>query len=275
MKVVSYKNEIFQEKSHGYHFVHVSPWPIAVSWGVFAIMIEFVAKLHEHQRSNSVFAFIIMVFLLFVARWFIDVSVEGSYEGKHTLVLQELFKRGFFLFILSEVMFFGALFGAYLYLATHPTIWIGCQWPPTNLFEMNPMKLPLANAFLLVASGLWGELTHDALHLGLAAVAAHYISVLMLLGFIFLIIQFNEYRAAPFSIDDSVFGSLFYFITGFHGIHVCIGLIFILVQYFRINAGLVTRNHHLGFDFAIWYWHFVDIIWLIVWYLIYYYPTSL
>jgi len=270
---IKYKDEIFQEKAHGYHFIHVSPWPISVAWGIFAVLIEFVAKLHEHQRSNMMFFVVIGIFFFFVARWLIDVSIEGSFEGKHTTVVQELLKNGFILFIISEVMFFGALFGSYIYLATHPTIWISCQWPPTNLFDIDPMGLPLANAFLLVASGMWGELTHDALHLGLAGLASHYIIILLNLGAIFLAVQFYEYNNAPFNIDDGIVGSLFYFITGFHGIHVCIGLIFIFVQYLRITSGLITRKHHLGFDFAIWYWHFVDIIWIIVWYLLYFYPT--
>jgi len=275
MKAVIYNNQTYQEKAHGYHFVTVSPWPIATAWGIFSVLLEFVAKMHEHQRLNLILMCNVIVILFILARWFSDVSVEASYEGKHTQILQSSLKKGFFLFILSEIMFFGALFGSYIYIITHPNIWIGCEWPPTNLFELNPMKLPLANAFLLVASGMWGELTHDALALGLASLASHYLGILMILGFMFLAIQFGEYIAAPFGIDDGIFGSLFFFITGFHGAHVCIGLIFVFVQYYRINIGSVTRNHHLGFDFAIWYWHFVDIIWLIVWYLIYYYPTSL
>jgi heme/copper-type cytochrome/quinol oxidase subunit 3 len=112
---------------------------------------------------------------------------------------------------------------------------------------MDPMKLPLANAFLLVTSGMWGEVAHTTLELGLGMQTAHYIGFLMLLGTCFLLVQLHEYISAPFGIDDGIFGSFFYFITGFHGIHVCIGLLFIAVQYYRINIGAVTRSHHIGF----------------------------
>jgi heme/copper-type cytochrome/quinol oxidase subunit 3 len=255
--------------------VHNSPWPIAVAWALFAVVIELVALLHEYQRPSYAFAFNAAFLCILIMRWCSDVHIEASYEGRHTKIIQKLLKNGFFLFILSEVMFFVGLFGSYLYIMTHPNIWIGCEWPPTDLFEINPMKLPLANAFLLVASGMWGELANDAVNLGLSSYATHYLRLLILLGAAFLAVQFHEYSSAPFGIDDSIYGSLFYFITGFHGIHVCAGLLFIIVQYYRITIGAVTRQHHVGLDLAIWYWHFVDIIWIIVWTLIYYYPTVL
>jgi heme/copper-type cytochrome/quinol oxidase subunit 3 len=263
------------KKAHGYHMVHSSPWPLFTGLALFSIVLEFVAKMHEHERNTYYILFNIMILLIIILRWCSDISIEASFEGRHTKIVQTLLKKGFFYFILSEVMFFGALFGSYLYIITHPTIWVGCEWPPTELFELNPMKLPLANAFLLVASGMWGEVAHEAIELGLTNLASHYLGILMILGLAFLGVQLHEYISAPFGIDDGIYGSLFYFITGFHGAHVCFGLLFILVQYYRINMGMITRNHHIGFDLAIWYWHFVDIIWLIVWSLIYYYPTVL
>jgi len=273
--IVIVNDKVYHKKAHGYHMVANSPWPIFAAWGIFTVLLEFVAMLHEHNRSSYYILFNAIFFLIIVLRWGSDVTIEGSYEGRHTKIVQKLLKQGFFYFILSEIMFFGALFGSYIYVITHPTIWIGCEWPPTELFEMDPMKLPLANAFLLVASGMWGEIAHDALYLGLGSRASHYIGVLMIMGLAFVGVQLHEYINAPFGIDDGIYGSLFYFITGFHGAHVSFGLLFILIQYFRINNGNVTRNHHLGFDLSIWYWHFVDIIWLIVWSLIYYYPTVL
>jgi len=263
------------KKGHGFHLVHSSPWPLLLASSLFTVVLELVAQIHEYERSKMFLLFNFLLFLVIVMRWCSDVTVEASYEGRHTSVVQKGLKKGFFLFILSEVMFFGALFGSYLYIMTHPNIWIGNEWPPSELFELDPMKLPLANAFLLIASGLWGEIAHDALELGLASKASHYLSMLMVLGFFFLGIQLKEYIAAPFGMDDGIFGSLFFFTTGFHGLHVCIGLLLVFVQAYRINMGQVTRRHHLGFDCAIWYWHFVDIIWLIVWGLIYYYPTIL
>jgi len=239
-----------------------------------SIIIEFVALLHEHERSTNYLLFNIITFMFILYAWGDDISTEASLEGRHTKKVQELLKQGFFLFILSEIMFFFALFSSYIYIMTHPNIWIGCSWPPSALFEISPFKLPLANAMLLVASGMWGELAHDAIQLGSATLATHYLEYTIALGLAFLAVQISEYSSLPFGIDDSVYGSLFFLITGFHGIHVCIGMIFIIIQYCRLQAGQFTRNHHIGFSMAIWYWHFVDIIWILVWLLLYYYPYT-
>jgi len=177
------------------------------------------------------------------------------------------------LFILSEIMFFGALFGSYIYIMLHPNIWIGSEWPPTRVFLINPWMLPLANALLLIASGICGEIAHTTIALGSGQKTSHFIFLLLFLGGTFLGIQIFEYCSANFGFDDSIYGSLFFFITGFHGIHVMVGLILIYVQLFRIIRGVITRQHHIGFDLALWYWHFVDIIWLVVWTLLYLYPS--
>jgi heme/copper-type cytochrome/quinol oxidase subunit 3 len=255
-------NKIVIEKSHGFHLVLNSPWPIITGIGIMSIMLEIVSFLQEIVRSNIYLYFNITLFLIVILRWASDISVEGSYEGNHTKIIQKMLSDGFFLFIGSEVMFFGAMFGSYIYTMAHPSIWIGAEWPPSELFEMNPLKLPLANAFLLVASGLWGEVAHLGITLGLAAKAIHFIQLLVFLGVAFVLVQFHEYVESPFGMDDSIYGSLFFFITGFHGTHVILGLLLVIIQYFRLNIGCFTRNHHLGFNFSIWYWHFVDIIWI-------------
>lgn len=266
---------IYKEK----HFVpQVSPWPLCVAFCLFGIVVELVAVLHNHQsRATNLFCGIILLSLL-IMRWQSDVHAEASLEGRHTKKMQTLITKGFFLFILSEVMFFGALFGSYLYLMSHSTVSLGCIWPPSKTFLIDPMLLPLANACLLLSSGLCGEIAFNALYLGRGRIATYAICCLIFLGCCFLGVQIYEYYTAPFGIDDSIYGSLFFFITGFHGLHVLFGLIFVYFQLVRISRGAVTRNHHVGFDLSLWYWHFVDAIWLIVWFLLYYniyYPVSL
>jgi cytochrome c oxidase subunit 3 len=255
--------------------VHNSPWPIAIAFSLLSIVVEFVANLHEHQRSSLFLIFNIIFFLVIFMRWCADVRIEATFEGRHTKLVQKCIKNGFFLFILSEIMFFGALFGSYIYIITHPNIWIGCQWPPSDLFELNPFLFPLANCFLLLFSGVMTEFAHESISLGNWKHTYIYLITTMFFGILFLMVQLIEYTYLPFGMSDSIFGSLFYFITGFHGLHVLIGLLFIYVQFNRLNKGDFTRNHHLGLDLAIWYWHFVDIIWLIVWFLIYLFPTHL
>jgi len=264
--------KIIFRKAHNYHMVFNSPWPLSIGIFLFSFLIELIAQLQEHNRPTYYMFVNAVIFFIIVMRWGSDIHIEASYEGRHTKMVQKLIKKGFFMFILSEIMFFAGLFGSYIYIITHPNIWIGCEWPPIDLFEIDPMKLPLANAFLLVMSGMWGETAHDTIKLGLGQQTSHYIGILMVLGLCFLGVQLHEYTSASFGIDDGIYGSLFFFITGFHGLHVTFGLLFIFVQYYRINIGGITRNHHVGFSLSMWYWHFVDIVWLIVWFLIYYYP---
>jgi len=273
MKVLLVNGKIYHEKGHGFHMVQSSPWPISIAWAVLAIIIEIIALLHDYERPVYMLPFNIIFFCILLLRWGSDIHIEASYEGRHTKIVQHLIKSGFKLFIVSEIMFFAALFMSYLYIATNPNIWIGCEWPPAELYEMDPMGLCVANMLLLYMSGLWGELAGDMISLGLAKHTLHYLGILIVLGILFLAVQLHEYMSAPFGIDDGIYGSFFYFITGFHGLHVIFGLIFIGIQYYRINIGAISRTHHVGFELALWYWHFVDIVWVIVCFVLYWYPN--
>jgi hypothetical protein len=164
-------------KAHGYHIVSISPWPICVALILGMLIIEFIALLQEHIRAPQYILFNIILLNIIIFYWGADINIEGSYEGRHTKKVQKLLTNGFYYFILSEAMFFGSLFSTYLYISSHPSIWIGCEWPPSELFEMDPMTLPLANAFLLIMSGIWGELSHSAIFLGLGQQTAHYITL--------------------------------------------------------------------------------------------------
>jgi cytochrome c oxidase subunit 3 len=209
--------------------------------------------------------------------WWRDVVNEAEHGGYHTRVVQISHRYGMILFIASEVMFFVAWFWAYFSTALFPTDihqvmradFIGHVWPPKGIETFNPWHLPLLNTLILLTSGTtvtWAHhaLLHndrDGLKWGLVLTIA--------LGLSFTCIQAYEYMHAPFHYAGHIYGATFFMATGFHGAHVIIGSIFLIVCLIRALAGQFTPKQHLGFEFAAWYWHFVDVVWLFLFACIY------
>jgi len=166
------------------------------------------------------------------------------------------------LFIISEVMFFFAIFWAFFNNQLNPSIHIYGMWPPMGIKAIHWCKIPLLNTLCLVTSGISMTWTHHSLiNQSLKELFDSYVLTLLLAA-IFTALQFIEYQNAPFSISDSVFGSCFFLATGFHGFHVLIGTIFLFICFLRILSSHLSTNHHIGFESASWYWHFVDVVWI-------------
>ena len=240
--------------------------------------------------------------------WWRDIIREG-FHGHHTRLVEKNLRLGMILFIVSEVMFFFAFFRAFFHSSLAPTHLIGCVWPPSNIEILSPFAVPFLNTALLLTSGAWITLAHYNIVKGPETSLAewrdyyeekgvgwkrevfesyYYAEVtiesreqfeketqtafLLTLscGVIFLLVQFFEYVVAPFSIADSIYGSTFFIITGFHGIHVMIGTIFIWVSAGRFGRYHFTSRNHFGFEASAWYWHFVDVVWLFVYIFVYY-----
>jgi len=151
------------------------------------------------------------------------------------------------LFIVSEVMFFFSFFWAFFHASVAPAVGIGCVWPPVGIETLNPWHLPLANTVILLSSGICTVWAHRAIIAGLTLDAATGLFLACLYGILFSWLQFIEYGLATFSINDSVYGSIFYMATGFHGLHVIIGTIMLLVAYFRLLFGHFSTTRHIGF----------------------------
>lgn len=200
--------------------------------------------------------------ILCILSWFINLIHEGLDLGKHTLEMQKAFKVGFILFLLSEVMFFFAIFWSYLYFYINPSIWIGGVWPPIGIECLNYMQLPLANTLILLASGFAVNWAHRWITDGKRKLAIKSITITLMYGWLFAWLQFLEYGLADYSFNDSIYGSIFYFGTGFHGAHVLLGIFALSIAYLRIWNKEFTRQHHIGFWAAAIYWHFVDIVWI-------------
>jgi cytochrome c oxidase subunit 3 len=194
--------------------------------------------------------------------WFRDVILEGTYLGNHTKQVQRGLNLGFALFIVSEVMAFLSIFWAFFHSSLSPDINIGSTWPPYGIEALDPFAIPLLNTILLLSSGAFITYSHHSLIQGNRRGAIIGAILTLIFAILFTGLQAYEYLEASFSIADSVYGTVFFASTGLHGLHVIVGTIFILVGFIRMILYHLTSEHHLGFEAAILYWHFVDVVWL-------------
>jgi cytochrome c oxidase subunit 3 len=220
------------------------------------------------SRSWGFESFIIYFFILiwFLFQWFENIKFE-SLEGYHTEKVNSDYKLGFMLFLASEIMFFFSIFWAFLHFSLTSTLDFGYIWPPEGIEPIYYMNLPLFNTVVLVSSGIFVTWAHSLLK----KEKNPEIPLLwtIILASVFLIFQLTEYMIARFNINDSVFGSIFYFGTGFHGFHVMIGTIALIYNYEKLKNGELSSRMHQSFLFAIIYWHFVDVIWLLLFIIFY------
>ena len=256
-------------KTHPYHLVDPSPWPVYAATNSLVLVVGLVGAIHSFTGGGLVFVYGLVNTLLVSALWWRDVIREGTYGGYHTVEVQRGLSLGFGLFLVSEVMFFFSFFWAFFYLALNPSLEIGGVWPPTGIIPMSATGIPLLNTVLLVWSGF--TLTYAHNRLIAQDLSRHLLGMLwtLLLGVIFLGLQAYEYWVAQFDISDGVYGSCFYLLTGFHGLHVILGFVFLLVNTVRASAWHFYAGQHLGVTFGAWYWHFVDVVWLGLYFVVY------
>ena len=243
-----------------YHLVDPSPWPILVSFSVLSMTIGAVMYMHAYPNGGFMLSLGFILTASGMALWFRDVIVEGTYLGHHTEQVKKGIVLGIGLFILSEFMAFVSIFWAYFHSSLSPAIEIGGVWPPLGIEVLDPFAIPLLNTILLLSSGAFITYAHHGLIKGnrKAAIVGTFLTILF--AIIFTLLQYYEYAEAGFTFADSIYGTVFFASTGLHGIHVIIGTIFITVGFVRIVLYHLTSDHHLGFEAAILYWHFVDIV---------------
>jgi cytochrome c oxidase subunit III len=283
------------EVHHDYHLVDPSPWPIIGSTGAFVMMIGAVFWMNDSYTrffglpvngQPWIFLIGLAVVLYTMAGWWRDVVRESVVEGKHKPVVKLGFRYGMVLFIASEVMFFFAWFWAYFNAAIFPAdVHIG-TWPPQGIVTFDPWHLPLINTLILLTSGTTVTWAHHAILSGDRKGAVRGLALTVALGMTFTAVQAYEYMHAAFTFGlngaqlvpltdeahrtltagvgnlGAIYGSTFFMATGFHGMHVIIGTIFLIVCLVRAMKGHFTPTRHFGFEAAAWYWHFVDVVWL-------------
>lgn len=261
--------------NHDYHLVDPSPWPLIGSLSAFitavgAVMWMKGLPLGGLKMGAYVFGAGILGILYTMAAWWSDVVKEAEHGGYHTRVVQLSHRYGMILFIASEVMFFVAWFWAFFDASLFPgeaiqysrVEFTGGHWPPKGVEVFNPWHLPLLNTLILLTSGTTITWAHHALLHGDREGLKKGLALTIGLGLVFTVVQGYEYAHAAFGFSGSIYGATFFMATGFHGAHVIIGTIFLIVCLARALNGHFKPQHHLGFEFAAWYWHFVDVVWL-------------
>ena len=248
--------------SHPYHIVDQSPWPIALSAVLLSLTTSAVLSFHGYPMGEFLLLCSFILLNWGMTLWFKDIITEASYLGAHTDKVQKGISLGVALFIISEIFFFLSIFWAYFHSSLAPAIEIGSEWPPKGIEPVNASEVPTANTTLLLSSGSAVTVTHHSLVDRLIDWANNGSVATIYMAVFFTVLQGMEYFGVSYTITDSVFGSTFYMGTGFHGLHVIIGTIFLLVGAFRIFSYQVTNTHHVGVESGILYWHFVDVVWL-------------
>lgn len=268
VKKVRYNILKIRNEKHPFHLVERSPWPFCVSWAILLLVLIFVGHLKNLKYDYLGLRILMPVFLIFsIYRWFADIITES--RNNHTIQVRNGLKLGMKLFIVSEVMFFFSFFWAFFHSSLSPSIWIGGIWPPLGIEPINPWGLPFLNTILLISSGVSLTWAHRALFSGHLLVVKDGLLMTILLGLTFSFCQLYEYKTASFSINDGIYGSVFYMATGFHGLHVFIGTVMLLVCFIRARREHFSRTQHVGFEVSAWYWHFVDVVWIFLWIWVY------
>ncbi|MBY5923553.1 cytochrome c oxidase subunit 3 [Ferrimonas balearica] len=282
-----------------YYVPAQSPWPIVGAVGLFLIALgagNYVASL---SKGGGMGGYILLagiaVILFMVVGWFRNV-IDESMSGLYSRQMDRSFRQGMSWFIFSEVMFFAAFFGALFYARMIAVPWLGgagnnamtseVLWPAfeavwplvktpggTETQAMGWGGLPLYNTIILVISSVTLHVAHVALEKNKRGVLTAWLGVTILLGIAFLFLQGEEYIHAytemGLTLDSGIYGNTFFLLTGFHGMHVTLGTIMLIVMFFRVLKGHFTPENHFGFQATSWYWHFVDVVWICLFVFVY------
>ena len=262
---------VFQ--GHPFHLVSPSPWQIFTCGSLLCLTTSTVSTMQSFEYAGRWLICVLILVVSSMSFWYRDVISEGTYIGNHTLAVQKGLNMGVALFIVSEALFFLAIFWAYFHSALSPTVELGAQWPPIGIEAINAFELPLLNTVILLGSGVTITYSHHCLIQGERNGALYGALFTIVLAFVFTGFQWVEYSVSSFTLTDGAYGSCFYFGTGFHGLHVIIGTIFLAVGFWRLLSYHLTENHHLGLESGILYWHFVDVVWLFLFLSVYYWGS--
>nr|AOY39726.1 cytochrome c oxidase subunit 3 [Scolytinae sp. BMNH 1043031] len=254
-------------KNHPFHLVDFSPWPIIGSFTTFIILMGMIKSFHYSTYNLLFLGLTLNSIMMF--QWWRDITRESTHQGQHTMKVSNGLRWGMILFITSEIFFFIAFFWAFLHSSLSPSMEIGLNWPPKGVSTFNPLEIPLLNTLILLSSGLTITWAHHSLMENNFSQAFQGLGITVLLGIYFTFLQGFEYLEASFTISDSAYGTTFFMTTGLHGLHVIVGTTFLSVCLFRLSKNQFSSIHHFGFEAAAWYWHFVDVVWLFLYLLMY------
>ncbi len=290
----------------GYYLPDPSKWPLIGTVGLFFMMGGFAASINGVGIGNVLMLLGFIVLLVMLFGWFGEV-IRESESGKYNRQVDKTYRFAMGWFIFSEVMFFAAFFGALLYarqfslpwldgqgakVATGELLWPGfdAMWPLLDVPDQEASLpgahsfarpdhamgwggIPLINTLILLTSGVTITIAHHGLQQGKRGVLTLWLGLTIALGVIFLIMQAYEYSHAyndlNLKLTSGIYGTTFYMLTGFHGLHVTLGTIMLIVIWFRSMKGHFRPDHHFGFEGVAWYWHFVDVVWVMLFIFVY------
>ncbi len=274
-------------KPHPYHLVRPSIWPLASAFagGLFALgMVLFMhdTKIGEMSIGLKGPALGVLAIVLCMFFWWKDIIFETVKENVHNPITEIGLRFGMALFIASEVMFFAAFFWAFFDVSLYAdqaiqylrVAYTGGQWPPVGVETIPAFDLPFMMTMILLLSGCTVTWAHHAILEGHNKEAIMGLGLSVALGAIFLCFQMYEYHHATFAFKQGAFASTFYMATGFHGFHVFVGTVFLLVCWIRARKKHFTQTKHFGFEAAAWYWHFVDVVWLFLFVAVYWWGST-
>lgn len=262
--------------SHPYHLVNPSPWPLLVAFSLLAVTLGGAMFMHKMTGGLPLLVVGLAVVLYGAFAWWRDVVREAEVDKAHTGAVARGLRIGMGLFIVSEILFFAAFFWAFFDASTLPRapltdVWAiePGVWPPKGIETFDPFGIPFLNTLILLLSGTTVTWAHYAVLENNRKHLVQALSWTVFLGVIFTGLQAYEYTHAAFGFKDGIYASTFYMATGFHGFHVIVGTVFLAVCLIRARAGHFTSERHLGLEFAAWYWHFVDVVWLFLFVCVY------
>lgn len=254
-------------QTHPFHLVQLRPWPILTSITVASLLLSIVEWFHLNTTYSIILP--ILTGLLILTNWWKNVRSEATYRGSHRIYAQEGLEWGIIIFIGSEILFFFAFFWTFYHRRLAPNIEIGIRWPPYIVYPLDPFSVPLLNTIVLLISGATVTLAHNSLcDTSPDLSTSKYVEtnstlfITISLGVYFTLLQKEEYLSTSFTIRDRIYGSVFFIATGFHGLHVIIGAMFLTIVLTRTLKSQLSATHHFGFEAASWYWHFVDVVWI-------------
>ncbi|WP_289117485.1 cytochrome c oxidase subunit 3 [uncultured Idiomarina sp.] len=287
-------------EQQSYYVPASSPWPIIgalglglIAWGASTTVIQASAEQDGHGSTVLFAGIAVIVFMLF--GWFRD-QINESTKGLHNEQLNTSYKQAMSWFIFSEVMFFAAFFGALFYARVIAVQWLGgdsnnamtnevlwpefvAHWPLVNTpggtetQAMGWYGLPAINTIILLISSVTCHFAHTGLEQGKRKQLTAMLGVTIILGLIFLYLQGAEYVHAykdlGLTLDSGIYGNTFYMLTGFHGLHVTLGTVMLIIMFLRVLKGHFTPDNHFAFQATSWYWHFVDVVWLCLFVVVY------
>jgi len=242
-------------------------WPFLLGSSLLALVTLFVSYLDKSRNFFEVTLGVVNVLLVCLS-WWKDL-VRESLLGFQRAKLELRIRGGMLLFITREIFFFFRFFWCFFDAAVSPAIEYGIAWPPKGVVRINPYSVPLLNTVILIRRGVRVTWAHHCLLSRDFNGGCVSLFLTVALGVYFLITQVLEYNSTRFSISDGAFGAIFFLLTGFHGCHVLIGTRFLLYILYIITNGLLLSSHHFSFEAAAWYWHFVDVVWIFLFVVIY------